>query len=109
MVGSAEGPRGLRKRERRESAFSPLSESLVQATLESKVKRFRGVVFIRRMNGPRGVDILFFFLFHIIYVSLFSMKVIPKSTNKRKLKRVFMICLSFEVTCFFHCLFTLNF
>lgn len=31
MVGSAEGPRGLRKRERRESAFSPLSESLVQA------------------------------------------------------------------------------
>ena len=32
MVGSAEGPRGLRKRERRESAFSPLSESLVQAT-----------------------------------------------------------------------------
>jgi len=31
MVGSAEGPRGLRKRERKESAFSPLSERLVQA------------------------------------------------------------------------------
>ena len=31
IVGSAEGPRGLRKRERRESAFSPLSESRVQA------------------------------------------------------------------------------
>ena len=31
IVGSAEGPRGLRKRERKESAFSPLSESLVLA------------------------------------------------------------------------------
>ena len=31
MAGSAEGARGLGKRERKESAFSPLSESLVQA------------------------------------------------------------------------------
>ena len=31
IVGSVEGPWGLRKRERMESAFSPLSENLVQA------------------------------------------------------------------------------